>query len=62
MGRRVANATYYASHDVDNATGLAYAMDLTPLITDPDLDICEYVQGHIDRFAHDVKNLMISVM
>lgn len=62
MGRRVANATYYASHDVDDATGLAYAMDLTPLITNPDLDIQEYVQGHIDRFAQDVKNLITSVM
>jgi LmbE family N-acetylglucosaminyl deacetylase len=62
MGRRVANATYFASHDVDDAVGLAYAMDLTPLIAGIDLDIQEYVIGHIDRFAQDVKNLITSVM
>lgn len=62
MGRRVANATYFASHEVDDAKGLAYAMDLTPLIVEPELDIQEYVQGHIDRFAQDVKTLITSVM
>ena len=39
MGRRLANATYFASHDIDNATGLAYAMDLTPLVEDVNLDV-----------------------
>lgn len=33
MGRRRANATYFASHGTDVTTGLAYGMDLTPLIT-----------------------------
>jgi len=62
MGRRLANATYFASHDVDTATGLTYAMDLTPLITDPNLDIHDFVQGHIDRFAQDVNTLITAVM
>lgn len=62
MGRRVANATYFASHEVDYATGLIFAMDLTPLIRDPDLSIWDYVSGHIDRFAQDVKHLITSVM
>ncbi len=35
IGRRVANATYYQSHKVDQATRMTYAMDLTPLIEDP---------------------------
>jgi len=61
MGRRVANATYYASHDVDDTTGLAFAMDLTPLIRNPDLSIQDYINGHIDRFAQDVTNLITSV-
>ena len=50
MGRRRANATYYASHDVDVATGMIFAMDLTPLIKDPAKDIQTYVQEFIDRF------------
>ena len=54
MGRRRANATYYASHDVDVATGMIFAMDLTPLIKDPTKDIQIYVQEFIDRFAQEV--------
>jgi LmbE family N-acetylglucosaminyl deacetylase len=55
VGRRRANATYYASHGVDAATGMTFAMDLTPLVTDPAKDIQAYVQEFIDRFAQDVK-------
>ena len=62
LARRKANATYFASHDVDDATGLSYAMDLTPLITNPDLDIQEYVQGFIDRFAQEVKTTITRVL
>lgn len=62
MARRRANATYFASHDVDDTTGLSFAMDLTPLITNPGLDIQIYVQGYIDRFARDVNNLISRVM
>ena len=54
MGRRRANATYYASHDVDVATGMIFAMDLTPLIQDSAKDIQTYVQEFIDRFAQEV--------
>jgi len=54
MGRRRANATYFASHGVDVSTGRIYAMDLTPLAKDPSLDIVAYVQAHIERFAQDV--------
>jgi len=54
IGRRRANATYFASHDVDISTGMAFGMDLMPLIQDPDLDIITYVQSYIDRFATDV--------
>jgi hypothetical protein len=55
MGRRRANATYYATHDVDVATGMIFAMDLTPLIKDPAEDIQTYVQEFIDRFAREVR-------
>lgn len=53
-GRRLANATYAASHDTDKATALSYAMDLTPLIQNPGLDVADYVQGYINRFAGEV--------
>ncbi len=55
MGRRQANATYFASHDTDVATGMSFAMDLTPLITAPEIDISGYVSAFVERFAHDVR-------
>jgi len=55
MGRRRANATYFASHDTDTATSLIYAMDLTPLVRDPKLDPAEYVMGYIKRFEEEVR-------
>lgn len=62
LARRRANATYFASHDVDDATGLAYAMDLTPLIANPDLDVQEYIQSYIDRFAKEVRKTITRIM
>jgi LmbE family N-acetylglucosaminyl deacetylase len=55
LGRRRANATYYATHDVDQSTGLTFAMDLTPLIDDASADIDAYVEGFIQQFARDVR-------
>jgi len=54
LGRRRANATYYASHGVDTATSLIYAMDLTPLIKDINLDIEKYIAKYINRFFEEV--------
>lgn len=62
MGRRVANATYYASHGIDDAEGLTFAMDLSPLIYDEDLDIQSYVQTFIQQFSQDVDDLISSVL
>jgi LmbE family N-acetylglucosaminyl deacetylase len=55
MGRRRANATYFASHGVDASQGLSYGMDLSPLITDTSKDVSEYVLEYIQRFSGDVK-------
>lgn len=54
MGRRRANATYFESHGVDVTLGLAYAMDMTPLITDTSLQPAEFVNGLIEHFRDDV--------
>jgi len=55
LGRRRANATYFESHGVDKSDQLNFAMDLTPLIRDPKLDITDYVTGFIRRFDADVR-------
>jgi LmbE family N-acetylglucosaminyl deacetylase len=62
MGWRRANATYFESHAVDVATGMAFGMDLTPLINDPDMDIISFVEIYINRFADDVRNLIGSMI
>ena len=54
-GRRLAHATYYASHGTDQESALNFAMDLTPLIEKPDLPVTDYVAGVIDRFRADVE-------
>ncbi|MFN2232583.1 MAG: PIG-L deacetylase family protein [Anaerolineales bacterium] len=53
MGRRRAHATYFASHGLDITTSLIYAVDLTPLIADKNLDINTFINGYIHRFAND---------
>lgn len=61
-GRRLANATYAASHGVDTAQALSFAIDLTPLIRDRNLDIKEFIKGYIDRFSADVAVRLEKVM
>lgn len=54
VGRRRAHATYYATHAVDVSTSMIFAMDLSPLIRDPSLDVREFVCRYIERFSADV--------
>jgi len=54
-GRRLANATYYASHATDVETALTYAMDLTPLVQDPSLSIPGYVTAFVDKLKTDIE-------
>jgi LmbE family N-acetylglucosaminyl deacetylase len=55
MGRRRANATYFASHGTDIVTGMIYGMDITPLIKDINLDIHGYLEGFIQRVSADME-------
>lgn len=61
MGRRRANATYFESHGVDVSAGLSYAMDMTPLIADDDLDPMIFVNELIQNFAQDVRERLRKV-
>ena len=56
-GRRLANATFSASHACDTYSALNYAMDLTPLM-DQSVDIANYVTGFIDRFRLSVEKMI----
>ncbi len=54
MGRRRANATYFASHGTDIHTGIIFAMDLTPLVTETNMEITDYLNGFLERFSNDI--------
>ncbi len=60
-GRRLAEATYFASHGTDKETALTFAMDLTPLVEDPDLPVSGHVLRYVDRFRADVEKRMKSL-
>jgi LmbE family N-acetylglucosaminyl deacetylase len=60
-GRRLAHATYYASHGADEETALNFAMDLTPLVRDPNLSISGYVLAFVDRLRADVEKRLAAI-
>ncbi len=53
-GRRVAHATYHTSHATDQYQGISWAMDLTPLVHNPELSLAEYALGYVDRLKQDI--------
>jgi LmbE family N-acetylglucosaminyl deacetylase len=60
-GRRLAHATYYASHGTDAESALTFAMDLTPLVRNTEWDVCSYVLRLIDGFRADVAQRLRAV-
>jgi LmbE family N-acetylglucosaminyl deacetylase len=59
-GRRRANATLLEPRAVDTAEEVTFAMDLTPLVRNDDLDPVGYVAAAIDRFRADVTDALRS--
>jgi len=54
LGRKRANATYFASHATDDFTSVEYAIDITELVNDESLTPIDYVNRYIDKFKNDV--------
>jgi LmbE family N-acetylglucosaminyl deacetylase len=54
LGRRTANATFSNAHSTDQESAMQWAMDLTPLVHDDNLDPIAYTVGFIDRLKADV--------
>ncbi len=53
-GRRLANATFHTAHAADQASALTWAMDLSPLVRDPQLAVEEFALAYVDRLRADV--------
>jgi len=54
VGRRAAHATFNTSHATDRLEGITWAMDLTPLVTDPTLDVMGYARARVESLQADI--------
>ena len=53
IGRRLANATFFASHDVDETDSLAFGLDITGLV-EQDIDPAAFINGYIQSFKDEI--------
>jgi LmbE family N-acetylglucosaminyl deacetylase len=54
LGRKRANATYFASHATDDYDAAEYALDITELMHNENLTPAEFINRYIDNFKNDV--------
>ncbi len=53
VGRRLANATFFASHDTDDCESLSYGLDVTDLVNSSE-DYVAFISAYIQRFRDEV--------
>ena len=58
IGRRYNNATYAQSHSVDSAKMVAYAINMTKLIKDPELPMKKYALSFVDDLYTEINDAM----
>jgi len=58
LGRRAANATFFASHATDQATALTFGIDMIPLLLDKNLDPVDFLRTFLAEFQHDVVGML----
>ncbi len=51
--RYAANATFHESHAADKYPGLLYAVDLMPLVRDPDMSVGDFLSSRIRAFENE---------
>ena len=54
LGRKRANATYFASHATDDFAAAEYALDITELMNNEALNPAEFINKYIEMFKNDV--------
>ena len=55
LGRRLANATFFASHDTDECESLSYGLDITELVNS-NINYFEFINQYIEGFRSEVKD------
>ena len=58
IGRRYQNATYYRSHSVDSYKMVCYAIDLKPLLKNPNLSVKEYALSFVEDLRKEVESVL----
>ena len=53
LGRRLANATFFASHGVDETDSISFGLDITEL-ANSGLSPTAFINGYIDKFRDEV--------
>jgi LmbE family N-acetylglucosaminyl deacetylase len=61
-GRRLANATFLESHKADRHRAVTYAMNLTPLIDDPSLDVGDFTADLVRALEEDIRTRIEDMM
>ncbi len=54
LGRRTANATFFASHDVDESDSISYGLDITDLVYDKSIIPKEFLNDYIENFKKEI--------
>lgn len=57
IGRRFANATFFASHDTDDFTSMNFGLDLMPLVESGETPK-EFINRYIDKFRSEVDTVL----
>ena len=58
IGRRYQNATYYQSHSVDSYKMVSYAIDMKPLLKNPNLSIKEFALSFVDDLKNEISDVI----
>ena len=56
IGRRYQNATYFQSHSVDSYKMVSYAIDMKPLLKNPQLDVKEFALSFVDDLRKEIES------
>ena len=56
IGRRYQNATYFQSHSVDNFKMISYAIDMKPLLKNPNLSVKEFALSFVDDLRNEISD------
>ncbi len=56
VGRRYANATFFHAGGQDRIEQLTFAMDLTPIVEESEMDVKGYVLNYIEKFRCEVES------